>query len=149
MASYIQIQAQIQKLQKEAEALRKRELSETIANIKKAIAAFGLTAEDLGLSGASKSAGRRGRPAKAVASKKSGSKKRGRPAGTGAKSAAKKVGGKSGKRASKKGALDKRSVVAPKYRNSATGDTWTGRGKQPKWLSAALKSGKKLEDFKI
>jgi DNA-binding protein H-NS len=24
--------------------------------------------------------------------------------------------------------------VAPKYRNSATGDTWTGRGKPPKWI---------------
>ena len=24
--------------------------------------------------------------------------------------------------------------VAPKYRNPATGDTWTGRGKAPKWI---------------
>jgi DNA-binding protein H-NS len=24
--------------------------------------------------------------------------------------------------------------VPPKYRNSATGDTWTGRGKPPKWI---------------
>lgn len=24
--------------------------------------------------------------------------------------------------------------VAPKYRNVATGDTWTGRGKPPKWI---------------
>ncbi|WP_394791321.1 H-NS family nucleoid-associated regulatory protein [Rhodoferax sp.] len=24
--------------------------------------------------------------------------------------------------------------VAPKYRNPATGDTWTGRGKPPKWI---------------
>ncbi len=139
MATYNQIQAQIQKLQKEAEALRKRELAETIANIKKAIQAFGLTAQDLGLSGGGKSAGRRGRPAGV----KAGAKKRGRPAGK--KSAAKKAGRKT----AKKGALDKRSVVAPKYRNSSTGDTWTGRGKQPKWLAAALKSGKKLEDFKI
>jgi len=26
------------------------------------------------------------------------------------------------------------SKVAPKYRNSATGETWTGRGKAPKWI---------------
>jgi DNA-binding protein H-NS len=39
--------------------------------------------------------------------------------------------------------------VAPKYRNKATGDTWTGRGLQPKWLRAALEAGKKLEDFTI
>ncbi|MBP8820971.1 MAG: H-NS histone family protein [Brachymonas sp.] len=24
--------------------------------------------------------------------------------------------------------------VAPKYRNPATGETWTGRGKPPKWI---------------
>ncbi|MBL0085958.1 MAG: H-NS histone family protein [Ideonella sp.] len=39
--------------------------------------------------------------------------------------------------------------VAPKYRNKATGETWTGRGLQPKWLRAALESGKKLADFII
>ena len=26
------------------------------------------------------------------------------------------------------------SKVAPKYRNPATGQTWTGRGKPPKWI---------------
>jgi DNA-binding protein H-NS len=39
--------------------------------------------------------------------------------------------------------------VAAKYRNAATGDTWSGRGLQPKWLKAALASGKKLSDFTI
>jgi len=39
--------------------------------------------------------------------------------------------------------------VAPKYRNKATGETWTGRGLQPKWLRAALESGKKLAEFTI
>ncbi len=39
--------------------------------------------------------------------------------------------------------------VAPKYRNVATGETWTGRGLQPKWVQAAVASGKKLEDFAI
>jgi DNA-binding protein H-NS len=24
--------------------------------------------------------------------------------------------------------------VAPKFRNPLTGDTWTGRGKPPKWI---------------
>lgn len=38
--------------------------------------------------------------------------------------------------------------VAPKYRD-ANGNTWAGRGAQPKWLTAALKSGKKLDDFLI
>ena len=28
----------------------------------------------------------------------------------------------------------KGAKVAPKYRNPATGETWTGRGKAPKWI---------------
>lgn len=39
--------------------------------------------------------------------------------------------------------------VAPKYRNPATGETWTGRGLKPKWMAAAIESGKKLGDFAI
>jgi DNA-binding protein H-NS len=39
--------------------------------------------------------------------------------------------------------------VPPKYRNAATGDTWSGRGLQPNWLKAALASGRKLDDFKV
>ncbi len=39
--------------------------------------------------------------------------------------------------------------VAAKYRNAATGDTWTGRGLQPKWLKAALATGAKISDFTI
>ena len=38
--------------------------------------------------------------------------------------------------------------VPPKYR-SRSGDTWAGRGAKPKWLVAAIKKGRKLEDFLI
>jgi DNA-binding protein H-NS len=48
-----------------------------------------------------------------------------------------------------KGAPKAPSRVAPKYRNKATGETWTGRGLKPKWLQAALNGGAKLEDFFI
>ena len=50
-----------------------------------------------------------------------------------------------------KSAAPKRSgaKVAAKYRNGATGDTWSGRGLQPKWLKQALSSGKSLSDFAI
>jgi len=95
MSNYLKLQAQIQKLQKEAESVKKRELAETIANIKKAIQIFGLSASDLGLT-------------------VSGSVKRRR-----------------------------------KPIQNTTGITWTGRGKQPKWLSAAISGGKTLEEFKI
>ncbi|HET7794082.1 MAG TPA: H-NS histone family protein [Rhizobacter sp.] len=48
-----------------------------------------------------------------------------------------------------KAGVSKGSKVAPKYRNADTGDTWSGRGLQPKWLKAALASGKKISDFAI
>ncbi len=43
----------------------------------------------------------------------------------------------------------RRAKVAAKYRNPATGESWTGRGLQPKWLKAALGEGKQLSDFVI
>jgi len=40
--------------------------------------------------------------------------------------------------------------VLPKYRNpSEPSETWSGRGKQPRWMVAAIKSGRKMDDFKI
>jgi DNA-binding protein H-NS len=40
--------------------------------------------------------------------------------------------------------------VAPKYRNPANPkETWTGRGKQPRWLAAQTANGRKVEDFLI
>jgi len=41
------------------------------------------------------------------------------------------------------------SKVAAKYRNQATGETWSGRGLQPKWLKAAIGGGAKLDDFHV
>jgi len=38
--------------------------------------------------------------------------------------------------------------VPPKYRGPS-GQTWAGRGAKPRWLVAAIKSGKKLDDFLI
>ncbi|NHC08359.1 H-NS histone family protein [Azonexus fungiphilus] len=43
--------------------------------------------------------------------------------------------------AKKRGA---KSTVAAKYKNPQTGETWTGRGRTPKWLA-----GKNKEDFAI
>lgn len=50
-----------------------------------------------------------------------------------------------GKKGSRKG-----SKVAPKYRHPNDPTlTWTGRGRQPLWLAAELKKGRKLTSFKI
>jgi len=51
---------------------------------------------------------------------------------------------------SRRGASLKGVKVKPKYRNPADkGETWTGRGLRPRWLVAAMKGGKKLEDFAV
>ncbi|MCW8038571.1 MULTISPECIES: H-NS histone family protein [Acinetobacter] len=43
-----------------------------------------------------------------------------------------------------------RKSVEPRYRSKANpNDTWTGRGKQPRWLVAELEKGAKLESFLI
>ncbi len=39
--------------------------------------------------------------------------------------------------------------VPVKYRSASTGESWSGRGLQPRWLKAALASGKKLGDFAV
>lgn len=40
--------------------------------------------------------------------------------------------------------------VFPKYRNpSLPLETWSGRGKTPRWLVAALKNGHKIDEFRI
>ena len=40
--------------------------------------------------------------------------------------------------------------VPPKYRNPANEkDTWTGRGRQPRWVAAEIANGRKLEDLLI
>ena len=41
-------------------------------------------------------------------------------------------------------------LVPPKYRNpDQPSETWAGRGKQPRWLVAQLRSGKRIDDFRI
>ena len=52
-------------------------------------------------------------------------------------------------RTSAKGRGGKGNKVAAKYRNTATGESWSGRGLQPKWLKAALGAGRKLTDFAV
>jgi DNA-binding protein H-NS len=41
-------------------------------------------------------------------------------------------------------------IVFPKFRNpDQPSETWAGRGKQPRWLTAHLSSGKRIDDFRI
>lgn len=60
--TYSQLQKQIQTLQREADKVKRKEVDGVIARIREAIAAYGLTAADLGLEGSA-----RKRTAKAAA----------------------------------------------------------------------------------
>ena len=99
MSSYKQLSAQIAALMQQAEAVRKTEVANVIAEIKAKMAEFGITPADLGSTSS---------------------------------------------RNPRKG-----TAVAAKYRNPATGETWTGRGKPPRWMAAQLSSGKTKADFLI
>jgi DNA-binding protein H-NS len=84
MASYKDLQSQIEKLQKQAEQAREKEIATVVAQIRQMMVDYGIQAADLGISS-----------------------KRKRKTGT---------------------------PAAPKYQNPQTGDTWTGRGRAPKWI---------------
>ena len=59
------------------------------------------------------------------------------------------LGGKSSSSKGGKKTKTSGTKVAAKYRNSSTGESWSGRGLQPRWLKAALASGRKLADFAL
>ncbi len=42
-----------------------------------------------------------------------------------------------------------RGAVKPRYQSPTTGETWTGRGKQPAWLQAEIAAGANINDFLI
>lgn len=65
--------------------------------------------------------------------------------GTASATRSRTAGAKPGPKAGRK--LGK---VAPKYRNPGNPkETWTGRGKQPRWMAALVAKGKKPDDFLI
>lgn len=44
----------------------------------------------------------------------------------------------------------KTGTVKPKYRNPKdSSETWTGRGRRPRWLEAEMKKGRSLKSFLI
>jgi DNA-binding protein H-NS len=51
---------------------------------------------------------------------------------------------------SKKLSKGKGQKVEPQYHNpDDKTQTWTGRGRQPKWIAEGIAGGKQLADFKI
>ncbi len=123
MTSYMELKEQAEDLLRQAEAARKLEIGAAIADIKAKMAAYGITLDDLG--GKSKAArGRKPKGAKAAAKVANPAKATAKPA---------KV----------------RKPVAVKYRNSETGETWTGRGQPSTWIKAMEATGRKREEFLV
>lgn len=114
MSNLIQLQAQIEQLQQQAQEIRAKEFASTVQDILAKMQAFGITVKDLQITKVVK-----GNKGKVTA-------------------AAKKT--KSPKRAV--------NVVAAKYRGP-NGETWSGRGLTPKWLSALIAQGQSKELFAV
>lgn len=117
MSNLIDLQSQIEKLQKQAADLKSKEFSSTVADIRAKMAAFGITVKDLGGKAGVKK-GKLGRPAKA---------------GKVAKVRKSKAAG---------------VPVAAKYRGP-NGETWSGRGLSPKWMTALIAQGRSKSDFAV
>ena len=168
--TYEQLRKQIAALQKQADAIRAKEVGGVIDRIKVAIAHYELTSEQL--FGGKVSARKTAAPATQSTASKSDGKKVGRISyrddngntwgGWGkrpnwlreALAAGKRIEdfqvgasvGGSPKKAVKKTA-HKRRPSSVLYRDGA-GQSWTGRGPQPRWLKEAVAGGKSLEDLR-
>lgn len=126
-------------LDKRIAEMQRAHRSDAISKVKAMMAEYGLTAADLGGGGNVEN------PFDAAARRGNGAAKpavTARPATAPAPAPA--AGAKRRKPSANAG-----QKVAPKYRNPATGDTWSGRGLKPKWLSAALSSGRSLSEFAL
>jgi DNA-binding protein H-NS len=115
MNNLVNIQSQIEKLQKQASEIKAREFHKTVQEIREKMQAFGITAKDLQLGKSSKKA------AAALPAKKR------------AAAGVKKATG---------------VPVAPKYRGPE-GQSWTGRGLTPRWMTALIAQGRTKEEFTI
>jgi len=123
MNDLINIQTQIERLQKQAAEIKSREFDKTVKEILAKMQAFGITLKDL-QQAISKKHAARGKT-KAVPAKKGGAKR-----------GVRKETGKTG------------TKVAAKYRGPR-GEAWSGRGLMPRWLVALVKQGHKKEEFAL
>ena len=132
-----EIDEEIARLKERAASIVTAEKAGVIARIKEAIAYYGLTSADLGVGGTAKSS-KKGQPA--IAAKKAAS---GKVAET-ASPTGSSVHGAAIVPAAKKTRAGAGQV---KYKDDA-GNSWTGFGPKPRWLSDALAAGKALDDLK-
>lgn len=121
VSDLIEIQDQIEKLTKKASEIRARQFESTIQEILAKMSAFGITLKDL-------------RPKKGGRLIKSNSK------------ATVQVARRTGNKKTKSKLTG--SVVAAKFKGPA-GESWSGRGLMPRWLTAQIALGKSKDDFAV
>ena len=121
MSNLIDIQSQIEKLQKQANEIKSKDFNVTIHEILSKMEAFGITLKDLQSSKTGK--GKAGRTPKGKLSLTKIAK-------------------------NPKAPRKSSNPVAPKYRGPQ-GETWTGRGLTPKWLTNLINQGQAKETFLI
>ena len=120
MSNLIEIQGQIEKLQKQASEIRAREFDKTVQEILVKMHVFGITLKDIQTG---KARNTKARTKTALTAENAGSK----------------VKRKAGKAF---------TVVPAKYRGP-DGETWSGRGLTPRWLAALMTDGRAKEEFAI
>jgi DNA-binding protein H-NS len=120
MSNLIEIQSQIEKLQKQANEIKTREFDKTVQDILTKMSAFGITLKDLQPGKARKSGKRAGKPV-VLGTKRPATRAKSKAAGT---------------------------AVAAKYRGP-NGETWSGRGLMPRWLAALVSQGQTRDEFLI
>jgi DNA-binding protein H-NS len=121
MSNLIEIQNQIEKLTRQASEIKAREFNKTVQEILATMAAFGITVNDLKPGKAGNSSRRKTSKASGAASKPTGAKSRSKSAG----------------------------VVVPAKFKGPNGESWSGRGLMPRWLSALVTAGRSKEEFAI
>ena len=117
-----QIQRQIAKLQREADAIKAREMVGVIERIRDAVGHYDLTVEHIfgvqtGATGRAKN--------KSMADKQDG-----------------------GRTVANRPSPAKGKKAPVKYKDDQ-GNTWSGRGSQPRWLKFAIEDGADLQDFAV
>lgn len=164
-SSYEQIRKKIEALRTEADKLRKQEAGDVIGRIKEAIAHYGLTIADLFGGGAKQRKPQLPKRGQRTASAARYADGQGNAWGgrgprprwlRDALAAGKKledfqVGGiaADGTQPSERvRPARKKRVAAPRFRDDA-GNSWSGKGRKPRWFQEALASGKKPEDLSV
>lgn len=117
MGNLIDIQSQIEKLQKQANDIKAKEFTATVHEIQAKMQAFGITLKDLQSTKGAKGGRGKAKTSLAKAPKAAKTRKASAP-------------------------------VAAKYRGP-NGETWSGRGLMPKWLSALVAQGQSKESFSV